>query len=77
MRWQSGLGVLLHLHLHMHLLGSCMLRLLCLSEAEDLQLVVFTVKLDIMCLWLCTGSYNISLAVMCGLSRSSQALYST
>lgn len=46
---QRGLGLLLlHLHVHLHLLCSCLLRL---SEAEDLmvQVVVFTVELDIMC----------------------------
>lgn len=44
-----------------------MLLLLCLSEAEDLgvQFVVFTVKLEITCLWVCTESY-----IMCRLSLS-------
>lgn len=53
--------------LHLHLLCSCMLRLLCLSEAEDLgvQLVVSTVKLEMACLCVCTGRYNVVLAVMC------------
>lgn len=68
--WQSGPD--LPLHLHLHRLCSCFLRLLCLSEAEDLgvQLVAFTVKLDIEC-------YNIIQAVTCGLSRIPQAVYVT
>lgn len=68
MRWQFELDLLLHLHL----LWSCVPRLLCLSEAEDLGVQV--VNTDIMCLWLCTRSHSVILAVMCG-SRTPQALY--